>query len=475
MTTHYIAPPTVDKFLQSNAFVRFIMGPLGSGKSTGCIMELMRRAGQQSPGPDGKRKTRYVIIRNSHKQLMDTAFKSFVDWFQPGVAGTWRAAESLFQIRYDDVECDVLFRPLDTPDDVKRLLSLELSGGWINEAREIPEEIMVALKGRVGRYPSKAMGGCTHPFIIMDSNPPSVDSWLWRLSEEERPANFDFFQQPPALVPGTYQVNPQAENLANLPPMYYENLIEGASDVFVDVHVRGLWGPSLSGTPVFKDTFKRDFHVAKEPLKPIQSEAYPIIVGIDFGLTPAAVIGQQDHKGRVLIFDEISTATEGLKMGLERFLDTKLIPLLNNKYAGHTIMLVGDPAGNTGSQISEETCFQTIKRFGLRGVPAPTNSIDPRISAVETLLAQHVDGQATFLISPTCKTLIKAFEYCYIYRVKRTGIEEDTPDKNEYSHLADACQYLCLRVKGVLAGKTFGFTKSGPRLIPNRVPNLAWT
>jgi hypothetical protein len=317
------------------------------------------------------------------------------------------------------------------------------------------------LKGRVDRYPSKNDGGCTHPFIIMDSNPPNVETWLWEFCEIRKPNNAECFFQPPALTPGTLMINPQADNLANLGADYYPNQVEGATDVFIRVHLRNEYGPSLSGTPVYKDTFKRAFHVASGPLTPVPSEYYPILVGLDFGLTPAAAIGQQDHKGRVLLLDEISTANEGQEMGLERFLNTRLVPLLQNKYAGHNILLVGDPAGNTRVQTTEETCFQIIKRFGLKGILASTNDIERRIGAVETILAQHVDGEALFLISPTCKHIIAGFEYGYIYKTKVRGGEGDKPDKESpYSHVHDAIQYLCLQVGGFMRGKTFGASRN---------------
>ena len=48
--------PTVYKFLQSNAFVRGIMGAVGSGKTYACCAEVMMRAVQQKPSPvDGIR------------------------------------------------------------------------------------------------------------------------------------------------------------------------------------------------------------------------------------------------------------------------------------------------------------------------------------------------------------------------------------------------------------------------------------
>ena len=52
--------------------VRFIVGPVGSGKSMGCIMELLRRARMQKPDANGRRNTRFALIRNTMQQLRTT-------------------------------------------------------------------------------------------------------------------------------------------------------------------------------------------------------------------------------------------------------------------------------------------------------------------------------------------------------------------------------------------------------------------
>ena len=56
-------------FFNSNAFTRLIMGPIGSGKSTACIIEILRRTRMQQPDSDGKRRTRWLIVRNSYPEL----------------------------------------------------------------------------------------------------------------------------------------------------------------------------------------------------------------------------------------------------------------------------------------------------------------------------------------------------------------------------------------------------------------------
>ena len=131
--------PTVLKFAESNAFVRGLMGPFGSGKSSGCVVEIINRAHQQTPGPDGIRRTRFAVVRNTYQQLRDTTIKTFFDWLPESLFGTYKKAEHTYTITgFEGVHCEVIFRALDRPEQISNLLSLELTAAWVNEAREVP-------------------------------------------------------------------------------------------------------------------------------------------------------------------------------------------------------------------------------------------------------------------------------------------------------------------------------------------------
>jgi hypothetical protein len=45
--------PTVARFHRSNADFRAIEGPIGSGKSVACCIEIFRRCREQKVGPTG--------------------------------------------------------------------------------------------------------------------------------------------------------------------------------------------------------------------------------------------------------------------------------------------------------------------------------------------------------------------------------------------------------------------------------------
>ena len=139
---HYRPPPTGELFMRSNARVRMMMGPVGSGKSTVSIVEIFRRCAEMPHSIDGFRRSRWVIIRNTLPQLKTTTKKSWDQWFPDGVAGTWKESEKTFFLNVGDIRAEILFLPLDSVEDTNRLLSLELTGAFINEAREVDPGII---------------------------------------------------------------------------------------------------------------------------------------------------------------------------------------------------------------------------------------------------------------------------------------------------------------------------------------------
>lgn len=431
--TNYVAPPTGAAFMRSNAPVRLIMGPVGSGKSTVDIMEIVRRAAEQRPDRRGIRRTRWAIVRSTYQQLKDTTLKSWLEWLPDGVAGRWRVTDKTFFLEFGDVKAEVLFRALDDPEDVNQLLSLELTGAWVNEARETPFEIITALRSRLGRYPSKKEGGPTWYGLLLDTNPPSTDHWIHEKFEVEKPDGWEIFKQPGGLTP-------EAENIENLPDgvQYYHSMMEGADPEWVDVHVHAKYGRSKLGRPVYENTFVPDFHL-RDSLEIVR--AAPVIIGMDFGRTPAAAFFQRDARGRVLLQDELVSEN----MGLELFIDRKVKPLLAERYAGHRVAVGGDPAGWSKSQINEQSCADVLALAGFVAVKPATNDIDPRLRAVEALLKQQVGGEAMFLINKArCPTIAAGFEHGYRYRRKRDGTFDLSPEKNKFSHPHDATQYGCM-------------------------------
>ena len=74
-------------FMKSDDFFRGIRGPVGSGKSVACCVEIFRRALQQQKNKDGIRRSRWAVIRNTNPQLKTTTIKTWLDWYDENVWG----------------------------------------------------------------------------------------------------------------------------------------------------------------------------------------------------------------------------------------------------------------------------------------------------------------------------------------------------------------------------------------------------
>ena len=132
----YVPPPTCAAYIDSTAPVNVITGPWGSGKTSASIMKLFYHAGRTKPNKNNVRQCRAVVIRNTSDQLRDTTIKTFLYWFPTGTVGTYKEFNKTYLAYYPGqplpdgtptwVDLEVMFRALDRPDDVRKLLSWNL-------------------------------------------------------------------------------------------------------------------------------------------------------------------------------------------------------------------------------------------------------------------------------------------------------------------------------------------------------------
>lgn len=479
MDIKYVASPTLARFHASNAPVRGVMGPIGSGKSVGCCAEILIRAHQQAPGPDGVRRTRWAIVRNTYGQLKSTTIKTWTQW----------CPESVCPIVYDSpirarmrrklpdgtiIDMEVLFVSLDRPQDAGKVLSMELTGAWINEARELPKPIIDAVFSRTGRYPSKAEcpAGLTWTGLIMDTNPPDTDHWWYQIAEngdsdmskiivdgKQIDISWDFFRQPGALIPlvdpdgkiRRYKANPEAENVQHhqLGFQYWTRQIMNKDPEWIKVYCCGDYGTVFDGKPVYFGVYNDLFHVSKTPLGVFRG--LPIHLGWDFGLTPACTVGQVTPSGQLRILREYECQRGGVK----QFASDIVKPALNRLFTGMPIISTGDPAGKAGAQADIDlNCFAALANLGIPTREAPTNKFELRRQAVLDRLTRTIDGQPAVILDPSCDRIRKGFIGGYHFRRVAVPGEErfkDEPDKNSFSHIHDAVQYLVLGTDSIKA------------------------
>lgn len=461
----YTAPPTCARLMRSKAFIRLIAGPVGSGKTTALIHELLRRAIEQHKAPDGYRYTRFAICRQTLTQLKATVLKDILAWL--GRLVVWKVSENTLYINFGDVRSEWLLIPMEEPEDQRRLLSSQLTGAWISEGIEIDVDLVQPIAGRCGRYPSAPMGGCTWSGVVIDTNMPTEGTpWhnamaietpkQWQIFIQpggmtEEAENLEWLNQTPETLKLRVDVAGELEQRRAQGRLYYVRQLDSGNPDWIRRYVHAQYGNDPSGMAVFRETFRPQtpaglpWHV-HDVVNVVPMN--PLIVGQDFGRDPCAVVGQLDAMGCLLIVGEVVSH----EMGLELHIQTNLRPYMSQaRFLGLPIVVVGDPSGQARSTLYEETSFDLLKRSGFASYPAPTNDIDARLRAVESYFLQARAGSAAIKISREhCPTLIRALSGGYRFEYLKTGMAKALPDKNKFSHIADAMQYLCCTAHGGL-------------------------
>ena len=429
----------------------FIMGPLGSGKTVQTILKLFDLMCEQAVVKDERhpsynvRPSRIIAARNTYSELFSTTIK---DWLEIlGDLGEFKQGNKeppthRLSFGLEDgtsVRCEVIFIAFDRPEHVKKARGIQTTWVWLNEAKEHSKAVVDMLDLRSGRYPSAKEGvRATHYGLVGDSNAPDEDHWYFKLAEEDRPEGWKFHRQPGGVFKDgeDWKVNPDAENLSNLPTAYYHRGMQGKTDDWIKVNLANEYGFVSSGKPVhpmYVDSVHCQ-HLDFEPSKDI-----PIVLGFDFGRTPACAFLQRTSMGRWVCFDEFCLIDSGaidFAPQLKRYID--------GNYPDHKFRGWGDPSGDNKNQANADTPFKIIRAAGIPCTPTMTNDPAMRRAALEITMKENcMDGKPRFTVLPKAKMIRKGLQggFCY-RRIQVSGDRyTDEPDKNEYSHPVEALEY----------------------------------
>lgn len=449
----YEAPgPVAARFVASRAPVKGLMGPIGSGKTGANLMNHLYQAIEQPPSTrDGIRKYELAVVRDTYRQIWQSLLPSWFEWV-PRTLGHFTGSqdqparhELRFRLPHDGTRIhfgvDFLAIGEHKVEDVLR--GYQKTAFYLNEVDRLAIEVFHYVRGRCGRWPRMDEGGPGWYGVTFDLNAPDTDADVYDLFfGEEKEPSFDVFIQPGGR-------EPNAENLKNLPPGYYENQIKGAPDWYVRRMVDNKFGASRDGKPVYPE-YNDVRHTAETPLE--ANPAEKLHVGADAGGHPAAAIVQRAPDGQWRVLAELC-GEQGT--GPHRFGDD-LSRLLTERFPKHTrrdqdFEGWADPSSVYGAdkKAGEDNWLEIVsKKTGIRFRPAPTNKLAPRIEAARVPLVRTIDGTAPGLIvSPRAPVIRKGFNSGYRYRRIQVPGEtrwSEEPEKNASSHPIEALQYALL-------------------------------
>lgn len=485
----YYPSRTLELLHRDERLVRGVMGPVGSGKTTGVVADMNMRHFRQRVCRDGVVRDRFAFVRGTQALLNATLIDTWVRMFPKtrtfgsrfGVCG------DLSRVR-NGVPHVLEFRGfgLDREGALTNLLSNNFSGSIINEAVTVSEAAKDGVLGRCGRYPDmrdapvgfETMDGAwrdkdgywrwfRNHGLSMDTNAASEDSWWYRKSRDGAadPEREVYLEQPPAafrvwndeIEKWEYELNtgqrpgvPAAENIEHLQEHwdYYRNIIGTSGAAHIARYVLCEYSKTEVGTPVFSD-FADRWHVPKAGV-PWPAPGTRLFGGMDFGQTRRVVLAYLSAEGRLMVFAEAIDPTGSV----ETFANNVLRPLLaNHGFAPSDLTIYADPAGLNRSEHSDMGGIFLMRACGFDVMPPSrlvNNDVLTRLEAVRHFLTRLIGARGAVQIDPGCVALVRSIGGGYVWGRRKIGAEymdTDEPAKNNHSHIADAFEYLCCGIR----------------------------
>lgn len=456
----YTPNQTATRFHLDMSYCKLAMGPVGCGKTHMCIEDILLKSRMQEPSPDGKRRSRWMIVRNTYAELETTTIDAYEAIFDPAIFGKVKRSIPMrhnILVPAGDgtmIDLEVIFLSLDRAEDVKKLGSFRLTGVFINELREIHKKVFTTCFERIGRYPQvdekTGEAGPSWAGVIADTNPPDTEHWIYKIFEDEKPKGFQIYKYPPGLLKdseGKWVANKDAENLDHLPNLephfnYYLNAVPGKHESEIRVQLCGEYGVLRDGKPVHP-AYNDNLHYANKVL--IANPALELCLGWDFGLTPACAISQLSSHGKLEIIDELWSED----LCLREFAEHTVIPHLDRYYPfwRRSYVSVHDPADSKGNE--GNTNQQILAELGISSFPAASNN-NPvaRRDGLDYFLGRITGGEPAFSLSSKCPRIRKGLQSEFKYaKVKASGDDRyfDKPVKNMYSHICEALEYGAMK------------------------------
>lgn len=229
----------------------------------------------------------------------------------------------------------------------------------------------------------------------------------------------------------------------------------------------------------WKQEMEIDFSVHRgEPFYPEYSDAQhlqnvraipnqPLIIGVDFGLTPAFVVCQLTKSGHLNVVDEMVFDDNGIEeaarllttyldanfpwwKGKQRSIDDDdFLASFEQDVPQEMVISYVDPAGLQRAQTDLTTPISILKKYKLNPV-ASIQDVVSRSEAVKELLTRSIYYASrdlrlpALLINPRCTTLVEGMR-----GGAKQGKIRFKKEKNEFSHVTEALEYVAVMLTSV--------------------------
>ncbi len=269
---------------------------------------------------------------------------------------------------------EIWFSGMDNGDRVEKILGMEFSTIYFNEASELDYAPIQTVISRLAEKNSLVNK------TFYDFNPPSRSHFSYALFIQK----LNPIDDEPLENPEDYNhllMNPQ-DNIENIDEEYIK-LLERMPKADRERFLKGLFGDDAAGATYY--AFDRDRHV-KENVKPLMGTVF---VGMDFNVNPFCAI-LFSYNGKFHVFDEVYLEnSDTFKMCDE---------LIRRGYRGATV--IPDSTGKN-RKTSGKSDHAILREYGFT-IPSVRNPfVKDRVNNVNRLLTAD-----NIIIDKKCKKLI---------------------------------------------------------------------
>ncbi len=435
---HFALTPTQRAFVESDAVVNAIIGPMGDGKTYASIAGIIRHA--QRCG----RPIRAAIIRDTLENIKNSTVQSFLDAFSdwPHLLKFRDEFKKLTILSSPRVECHLF--GIDDLVALGKLQGPEYALIWLEEPAPIAEKLNAGLSEEV--Y-NAALARCarqkgTIPRLQISMNPADEDHWTFRRLVLEPDVNPEF----PLITKRVFFV-PYGENI-HLPEVArqgtkaaYQNDPAGRAR-----YVEGRFAPAYRGKKVTPE-YNPEIHLSKVPLQPAKGlVSFRIFDGWH---NPACLLGQITHSGR-LVFLDLAMVNNG---DIRTLIETKVRPLLESprwKDKAAAWRDGGDRSMMQPDQSNKQMSAAKVVEELLNTHFEPAPRVWPILrEGMKNCLNTMVGGEPAVVINRELVQLHRQLDGAWHYKtdvsgnVVRQGDKPPKPEKTEQSRIGECFAYAC--------------------------------
>ena len=372
----------------------FLIGGVGSGKTTAFCLKAISEAGKNSGKTILLAEPTYPMVRD----VLQPTFESVLR--QTGFDYEYTATATKYRIFWKQGWCDIIMR---SAENYMRWAGLNLAAAGIDEADQLRDDRawkMLLSRLRDGNTLTGFGSGTPEGFKFV----------------------YKYWADSPG--PGYKLIRGKTEDNIMLPEEFIESLKQNYDETLLRAYLNGEFVNLQSGATYYN--FNRSNNVQETKYNPKK----PIRISLDFNVTPMAASIWQAYEDspRARVFAEIELHHSG---GSE-IITERMVQEIKGRYPRQQYIAYPDPAGGSRHTSSLHSDHDILRQAGFQVKVKPKS---PRV--VDSVNAVNKLCEKDLIIDPSCKGLITDLEQT----VNKVGTREIDKSNKERTHFSDGLRY----------------------------------